>query len=218
MSKIYVIASKAKQSSMVSWIASLMLAMTIMLFSTSAYADDTALVQKVETYLNDISTLTADFAQVDSDGNASGGKFTLKRPGKFKWEYDQRQPILIISDGKQLVYYDKLMKEASYVSVENSLASFLARKDIKLSGDVKLISIEDKDGITRAKVVQRGKPDQGKLTMIFTDMKISGLEVEDANGYLTKIAFSNLQTSAEIADRNFIFHDPKYSKNAWDKN
>lgn len=189
-----------------------------LLFSTSAQADDAALAQKVEGYLNSLTTISADFVQLDAEGNASGGKFLLKRPGKFKWEYDDRQPILIVSDGGQLVYYDKKMKEVSYVSADNTLANFLARKTIKLSGDVKLVSITENGNEIRAKIMQKGKPDQGMLTMIFKDTKIHGLEVEDMNGYITRIQFSNVVTGQQIADKTFVFQDPKYSKNAWDKN
>lgn len=144
----------------------------------------------------------------------------LKRPGKFKWEYDARQPILIISNGRQLVYYDKKLKEVSYAGVENTLASFLARKNIRLSGDVKLLSIEDKNGAVSARVEQAGKPDQGTLTMYFddTNMKILMLAVTDANGNLTKITFDNQQFGLNIADGNFVFYDPKYTGNVWEKN
>lgn len=175
---------------------------------------------RVEKYLNGLTTFSADFTQVDSEGTASGGKFLLKKPGKFKWEYDERQPILIVSDGSQLVYFDKKLKETSYVSAKDTLASFLARKDIKLSGDIKLLAIDDSNGKVIAKVAQRDKPDQGALAMFFDDkdMKISNMEVTDANGYVTKIAFTNQQAGTEIADKNFIFHDPKYSGNAWEKN
>ncbi len=194
--------------------------MLIILFSCPVFAaSDVELTQKAEKYLNSLSTFSADFTQVDSEGATSGGKFLLKRPGKFKWEYDARQPILIVSDGLQLVYYDKKLKEASYVSADSSLASFLARKNIRLSGDINLVSIIAKDMTIRAKVVQKGKPDQGSLVMIFnnTATGILGLEVQGINGFITKITFSNQRAGMEIGNKEFNFHDPKNSKNAWEK-
>lgn len=189
-------------------------------FSVNAKAaTENELAAKVENYLNSLSTLSADFTQVDAEGNAAGGKFMLKRPGKFRWEYDMRQPLEIVSDGKQLVYYDKKLKEATYTSLQNSLAGFLARKNIKLSGDVQLVSIEDKNGMVRAKVKQKEKPEEGALTMFFNsaDMKIAMLEVEDAGGGVTKIMFSNQQFGQKIDDKTFFFRDPKFNKNAWER-
>lgn len=195
----------------------LALSLFVILFSLPALADD-AIAQKVEAHLNTITTLTADFTQVDPEGNVSGGKFYLKRPGKFKWEYDQRQPVLIISDGSQLVYYDKKLKESTYTNLKSSLAGFLARKDIKFSGDVKLLKAEEKDGQIIVKVTQRKKSDEGTLTMVFSqDLKLTGLVVEDSNGYVTNVTFQNEQLGQDLADSSFVFHDPKYSKNVWEK-
>ena len=188
-------------------------------------ANESELVKKVEDYLNSLTTMSSDFTQVDPDGNVSGGKFYLKRTdkkalGKFKWEYDTRQPVVIISDGKQLIYYDKKLKEVTYTSLENQLAGFLAQPQIRLSGDIKLLSIEDKNGMIRAKLAQVNKPEQGSLTMFFRDedMQISMLEVKDANGYVTKILFDHQRFGQKIPDKIFVFHDPKYSKNVWEKN
>ena len=131
----------------------LFLALFVICLPFSALAEgDENLKGKVESYLNSITTFTADFTQTDAEGNISGGKFFLKRPGKFKWEYDDRQPILIISDGKELVYYDKKLREASYVSAQDTLAAFLARNNIQLSGEVKLLAINNKNDIISFKV------------------------------------------------------------------
>ncbi len=194
------------------------LTLALLFVSVAASADEAA-VQKAQKYLNSLSTFEADFTQIDAEGGQAGGKFSLQRPGKFRWEYDKRQPILIVSNGSQLVYYDKQLKEVTYTSIENSLASFLARKEIKFSGDVRLVNSGRGDGKLFVEVEQVKKPEEGKLKMIFNEnpMKITGLEITDANGYVTKISFSNQSIGQRIASDTFIFKDPKFGKNVWER-
>ena len=137
------------------------------LIPTFSFAGQVEVASSVEKYLNGLASLTADFSQSDSEGNLSGGKFYLKRPGKFKWEYDKRQPLLIVSDGKQLVYYDKTLKEVTYASTKDTLANFLSKPVIKFSGDVKLISATRTKNLVTVVVTQKSKPEEGKLRMYF---------------------------------------------------
>jgi chaperone LolA len=187
--------------------------------STSANAvDDVA--SQAEKYLNAVTTMSADFQQVDSEGNIAGGKFYLQRPGKFRWEYDKRQPILIVSNGKKLMYHDKKLKELTYADLEDTLANFLAKKVIRFSGDVKLLSAKQDKGYAYITVTQKNKPEEGKLTLVFKQnpMQITGMEVTDQNGAVTKVSFVNSVFGANIAADNFKFKDPRYNNNVWEKN
>ncbi len=195
-------------------------AIILILISTSAYADEAQTAEKVEAYLNALTTFSADFSQIDPEGKEAGGKFYLKRPGKFLWQYDERQPVEIVSDGSQLVYYDKKLKEVTYTNAKNSLAGFLSRKVIKFSGDIKLLSATDENNEIHIVVTQKNKPEDGVLSLIFDDktMQFIALNVTDQNGGMTKIKFSNQQLGSALADNIFIFKNPKYSSvsNVWE--
>lgn len=186
--------------------------------TTSANAADVA--TQAETYLNNITTMSADFQQVDAEGNMAGGKFYLQRPGKFRWEYDKRQPILIVSNGSKLMYHDKALKEVTYADVEDTLANFLAKKVIRFSGDVRLLSAKQAKGYAYITVTQKNKPEEGKLTLLFKQnpMQIMGMEVTDQNGSVTKVSFVNQVFGAAIAADKFKFKDPRYNSNVWEKN
>ena len=184
---------------------------------TPAYAEN-PLVSKVESYLNSLKSITADFSQSDAEGTVTGGRFLLKKPGKFRWEYDKRSPILIVSDGKQLVYQDKQLKEVTYANPEDTLANFLARNQVKLSGDVKLLSIAEDSTKISAQITQKDKPEQGSLVLHFlkNPMQIMGMEVIDQNGSKTQISFSGVVTDNNLDDRLFKFKNPKFNKNVWE--
>ena len=64
-------------------------------------------VHKLEKYLNAISSMRARFLQITSLGQFSQGDFLMKRPGRMRIEYDEPNPILLVSDGLWVMYKDK---------------------------------------------------------------------------------------------------------------
>lgn len=157
--------------------------------SQTPRAIDKKIAAKVEVYLNELNSLQAKFTQIDAGGVTSGGDFYLKRPGKFRWEYDKRNPLLILSTGKRLVYVDKELDEVTYVDVKDTLAGFLARKNIKFSGDIELLEAFKKSGILRVTLRQKNKPQEGKLSLLFSEdpMEIVMMSVIDQDGYFTSL-------------------------------
>lgn len=178
-----------------------------------------ALAAKVESYLNSIKTLEAEFGQATSDNSLSSGKFYLQRPGKFRWEYLQGQEVLIIGNSTQIVYYDRKLDEVTYIPTQYSIATFLADDNIKLSGDIKIVSLTEDAKQIRLIVAQTKKPDEGSLALYFDKepMKLTHLEAFDQDKNLTAVVFKNQKFNQPLAKDKFIFKDPKFYKDVWKK-
>ena len=56
-------------------------------------------INKIENYINSITTFKSNFLQTASTGERSGGILFLDRPGKMRVQYDEPSPILLVSDG-----------------------------------------------------------------------------------------------------------------------
>src|SRR5579862_7368893 len=52
--------------------------------------------------LRAITTMRADFVQIDNNGRTVSGVLTLKRPGQIRFQYESSVPLLIVSDGNAL--------------------------------------------------------------------------------------------------------------------
>lgn len=171
---------------------------------------EAARIQEIEEYLNSIDTAVAEFMQVAPDGTISTGMFYLDRPGHLRWQYEPPTPVLIIADGDRLIYYDYELEQVSYLDIEDTLAGFLARDTIDFSGDVQAVKLEEEAQAVRVTLERRGDPDQGQLTLIFTErpMILRKLEVRDTLGKLTHVALNNLKLGVELEDALFEFRDP----------
>lgn len=185
-----------------------------LLFSFPAMAASQDTLPRIEDYLNALTTITADFTQVAPDGNLASGKFYLQRPGKMRWQYEPPTPILMVSNGSTITYFDRELAQTSYIPLDSTLAGFLARDKIALSGDITVKALEEKAGIIRLTFFQTGKADEGSLMLEFSDhpLQIRNFVVTDSSGQVTTIALNNARFGDTLDSELFVFHDPSAPK------
>lgn len=132
-------------------------------------AQDQAELMRVQSYLNDIKSLESRFEQFAADGSTATGTIYLQRPGKMRIVYDDPVPILIVSDGWAVYYWDKNLQQLSQIGVQDTPAWFLLRPQIQLTGDVTVTGFERKADALRIAMTETKNPDQGSLTVVMSD-------------------------------------------------
>jgi outer membrane lipoprotein-sorting protein len=126
-------------------------------------------LKRIEDYLNAIHTLQSRFQQFSPDGGTAAGTIYLQRPGKMRIVYDDPVPILIVSDGRAVRYWDKKLKQLSQIGVEDTPAWFLLRPEVRLTGDVTVTSFERSPGALRLAMSETKDPDRGNLTVVMSE-------------------------------------------------
>jgi len=170
----------------------LFIVIIFLLSSASAYAGNDVL-HRVEAYLNGLGTIVADFTQASPDGSLAEGKFYFERPGKMRWEYAPPAPILMVSSGSQLVYFDKELAQTTYIPMDSTPAGFLMNDPIRFDGSVVVEEASDVDGVLRVTLHQARKPEEGRLTLEFSKSPfvLRNLIVTDAANQVTSVSLSN---------------------------
>jgi len=172
-----------------------------------------ATIARVQDYLTALTTVSAEFNQTAPDGSLATGKFYLKRPGKMRWQYNPPTPILIVSSGRQLVFYDYELEQVSYIPLTSSLIGFLAQDKISFDdkSSVGIVSLEDKADIIRINLAEREKPDEGQLQLEFTDkpLQLKGMGITDATHQVTSVSLGNALFGGELNKELFVFRDPR---------
>jgi outer membrane lipoprotein-sorting protein len=168
-------------------------------------------IKKVETYLNSIKSLRARFLQVSPNGEFARGTVLISRPGKLRIEYDPPSPVLILTQGSYLMLFDKDLQSPSYTSLADSLAGFLVRPDIRLSGDVEVRKLQSAKGVTRVSIVRKESPDAGTLTLVFNDDPLSLRQwvIVDSQGGETRVSLVDPQFNIKIDPARFEFTLPE---------
>lgn len=165
---------------------------------------------RVESYLNSIRTLRARFLQVADDGSNAQGDVLISRPGLMRIEYDPPVPHLIVTTGSLLVYHEKKLNQTSYIPLSSSLAGFLVRDQIRLSGDVVVTDLQQQKGVIRVTLVKADEPQAGRLTLVFSDepLQLRQWSVTDAQGAVTQITLVDPQFGVPLDKKLFAFDPP----------
>jgi outer membrane lipoprotein-sorting protein len=169
-------------------------------------------VSRIEAYLNDLTTLRSGFVQINPDGGMVTGELYYERPDKMRLDYDPPSEILIVSDGWQIVYYDRKLEQVSYLFPSSTPLGFLLSDKIRLSGDVTVTDLAREAGELRVTLVQTDEPNQGSIQLAFAEspMELRRWTVIDAEGQATNIVLNGLQTGVPLDGGLFRFHNPKF--------
>lgn len=163
------------------------------LYSFISFADD---LSNVEKYLNSISNFSADFIQMSYDGRKEHGKFYLSRPGRFKWDYMPGSKVQIVADGKNLIYFDKELNEASYFKMEKNLSSFVAREKINFhDNDIKILDQKKIGNVFLIKITSNDEKENSQVEFVFNTkpMELLGFNFINDNDQITKVKLLNQQ-------------------------
>ena len=196
----------------------------LLLFTCPAFAqsitpgEQEVMVQNIETYLNSITTLQARFRQTNQDGTIDNGTFYLWRPGRLRFEYDAPKSDYIVADGLLVHYWDNGIKNYSNAPIGSTLADFLLRKKIKLSGDLDVMGLtRPRNNYLLITLAQRKNPEAGDVRMLFTESPLQLLKwrVTDGTGAVTETALSKIQPGIKLDPRLFRFAPPKGYDQDW---
>jgi outer membrane lipoprotein-sorting protein len=181
---------------------------------------DPQVLKSTQTYLNSIRTLKAHFTQIAPDGSASEGTLWIKRAGKMRWEYAPPTPILMVSSGAFLRYYDKELEQVSDIPLEDSLAGVLAQQNINFDDrSLKVLSANTLNSLQSVRITQRQKPDEGEITFELetSPLKLRRIIMKDAKGEETYIALGNAELNLPLEDSLFTIYDPRMKRKRYQR-
>ncbi len=174
-------------------------------------------VKEAEAYLNGIKTLKARFLQTSSGGQRVAGDFYLKRPGKMRFQYDPPLTDFIVADGVFIYYYDGQLKQQSSALISKSLADFFLRKQLTLTGDLRVSGVRRRGGLLHITLSQVKDPLGGTLTLIFSEkpMQLKKWTIIDPEGALTEVDLFEVETGITLDSELFKYYDPSRKKSRY---
>lgn len=155
---------------------------------------------RIETYLNEMKSLRADFLQVSSNGAVATGKLLLQRPGKMRFEYDPPSPIMLLADGYFLKYIDKDLEQVTHIWLEDTPIGFLLKDDLKLSGSLAVTKFSRNNNLLTTTLAKSKESEKGTVSLIFSDKPLSLKKwvIKDAQGITTTITLNNRERPIKI--------------------
>ena len=155
-------------------------------------------MDRVNSYLSGVQTLTGKFIQVGPDGSRTQGDFFISKPGRVRFEYDDPSPIELIADGSSVVVRDRRLATQDVYPLSQTPLRFLLADRVDLTKDTHLVAVYADDVfVTVVAEEKSGIVGTSRLMIMFSakDMQLKQWTVTDPQGYDTTVAVYNLDTS-----------------------
>ena len=167
-------------------------------------AVDSGLVASAEQYLNSVTGLNGVFVQT-ANGKQERGNFAMLRPGRVRLDYDN-MPVQLISDGRDLYFFDKSLDQITTVPLTSTPAGILIRENIDLeNADINVIETSDLGDTYSLKMNLRGQEGLGNMTVVFdkNPVRLNAWTVIDATGAQTDVVFYDLTAKTNFPSDYF---------------
>ena len=169
---------------------------------------------QVQAHLKAVNTMTANFSQTDRRGQTLNGVFTLKRPGKIRFQYQKGVPMLVVADGRRLHMIDYETKDVRNWAIGNSPLGVLLDPNPNLARISKIVRNDRQTLLLQAKDPKR--PEYGTVTLGFakvasapSGLLLQGWTVIDAQNNRTTVKLSGQRFNVGVADSAFAWNDPR---------
>jgi outer membrane lipoprotein carrier protein len=190
-------------------------ATTLLLITFNASADG---VKSLRNFYDQTDSMRADFTQLVTDKQGRKvqevqGEMQLKRPNKFRWDYNKPYEQQIISDGKQVWLYDTELAQVTIRELSKALGSSpaaLLAGDAALDKNFKFTNVDRKGDIEWVKATPQAE-DSGfdNILLGFKGGELKEMELVDSFGLQTKINFNKIEQNPKLDNKMFLFKVPK---------
>jgi outer membrane lipoprotein-sorting protein len=159
------------------------------------------IVQKVNVYFNNMGDLKGAFVQTNADSKRVRGKFYVKRPGRFRFDYGAPSRLVIISDGQYLAIQDFDLKTDDRIALDNTPFRVLMRKDVDLLRDARILEVQDIDDVIVVLLEDRNTDNPGRIKLFLA--KKPALELKewittDPQGLDTRVELVDLSKADDL--------------------
>lgn len=177
---------------------------TFLLVASFHVHADTADVSK---YFRDMRSLQAGFYQTVYDSNlqvieSSSGLMYMLKPGRFRWDYREPNPQLIVADGEKIWLYDKEMEQVTVRAIDQALGSTplaLLTGDAPIENSFVITSQPSEDSMEWYSLSPMQEDVEfTQLRIAFAEGEMKVIDLVDAFGQTTRLQFNDLERDVEV--------------------
>jgi len=143
---------------------------------------------------------------------ASSGTFAFQRPGKFRWSYDKPFEQLVVGDGAKVWVYDKDLNQVIVRALDAALGATpaaLLAGDNALERNFTLVDGGNADGLAWVDATPKAAESTfTKVRIGFKGALPRAMELTDAFGQSTRLAFDSFEKNVNLAADLFRFTPP----------
>ena len=161
----------------------------------------TATVKQVSDYFNALGVLKGAFVQTGADAKRQKGKFYVKRPGRFRFDYAPPLKQVIVSDGQNLAIQDLDLQNEDRVELDQTPFRLLLKKDVDLARDACIGEVQTAEDLVVLALEDRSPDTPGKIRLFLAAkpaLELKEWVTTDAQGQQTRVELSDLDKTDDL--------------------
>ncbi|GKY86332.1 LolA family protein [Sinisalibacter aestuarii] len=187
-------------------IARFLLAPVALLFSALPLWADKLSLSEISAYLDGLTTLEAEFTQINADQTISTGTIMIQRPGRARFEYNPPEQTLVIAGGQQLAVFDgKSNTGPEQYPLKETPLNLILERDVNLARSGMVVG-HDYDGTATTVTAQDPDfPEYGTIRLMFTadPVELRQWVITDGSGAETAVILGKLKTGMRFNTATF---------------
>lgn len=157
-------------------------------------------------YLNGLSTVEADFTQVNSDGTIATGRLFIRRPGRVRFEYAPPDKSLVMAGGSQVAIFDaKSNQPPEQYPLKRTPLNLILAADINLGRAKMVVGHKEVENTTRVVAQDPENPAYGTIELVFTASPVELRQwiITDDVGNQTTVILGEMKKGGSIPPSYF---------------
>ena len=174
------------------------------------------LVQKVNGYFNQMADMKGLFVQTNADNKRTRGKFYVKRPGRFRFDYNPPSRLVILSDGKHMAIQDLDLRTDERIDLDYTPFRVLLRKDVDLLRDARILEVGEVDDVIVLALQDRSPDTAGRIKLFLakkTELELKEWITTDAQGLDTRVELTEVSKAQDLDPAMFKPANQIFQKN-----
>ena len=173
------------------------------------------LIQKVTGYFNQMTEIKGGFVQTSADNKRLRGKFYVKQPGRFRFDYSPPSRVVILSDGQYMAIQDFDMKTDDRVELSQTPFRLLLRKDVDLLRDAQILEVKEVDDIIVLALQDRNPDNPGRIKLFLAkkpNLELKEWITTDSQGLDTRVELTEVSKGGFAGSGPFQAHQRGFSE------
>ena len=124
---------------------------------------------QLSNYLNALTTVEADFTQINADGTIATGRIFIRRPGRVRFEYAPPDRSLVMAGGSQVAIFDaKSNQPPEQYPLSRTPLNLILAANIDLARAKMVVGHKQVENTTRVVAQDPQNPSYGTIELVFT--------------------------------------------------
>lgn len=165
---------------------------------------DATTVNRISKHFTSVPTMTGEFMQFGPNGEQTGGKFYLSRPGRIRFDYSEPSALTVKSDGRTVGINNRKLKTWDFYPLRTTPLKLLLSDEIDAS-DKSIQSVKQEADLTTVVMADKSVFGNSKITLMFdpATFDLRQWTITDNQGKDTSVMIFNVEENVSLSKRLF---------------